>query len=234
MREHYTQIYTRARARANTIICIYMNSCKYVHTHAYTHTRCIRHKRVGQAKQVSQCRPPLSNERELWKRASERRWRRKLKTVLCTRHHRPFGEESMRPFVTRQNFPSPHSPSIPLPSCPFIFLENTQGQQDRATCTMWKRARWTARGLRTNFHSDSVNPIYIVDRPSGNNRRDNKAPSQIPTRPNRQWWIVVYRKKRRKNDRELCDVIPADMVLTLIKTHFYLADDSRQLVVVCG
>lgn len=118
--------------------------------YTHTHTRCIRHKRVGQAKQVSQCRPPLSNERELWKRASERRWRRKLKTVLCTRHHRPFGEESMRPFVTRQNFPSPHPPSIPLPSCPSIFLENTQGHQDRATCTMWKRARWTARGLRTN------------------------------------------------------------------------------------
>lgn len=65
-----------------------------------------------------------------------------------------------------------------------------------------KNSKNRAVYIPTNFYSDSVNPIYIVDRSSRYNRQDNEAPSQISTLLTSRS-IVVYRKKRRKKDCKL-------------------------------
>lgn len=85
-----------------------------------------------------------------------------------------------------------------------LFLENTPDHVNIVHDVKKSLKNRAVYVPPTNFHSDSVNPIYIVDRSSRNNRRDKKAPSQISILPT-SWSIVVYRKKTRKKVR---DAIP--------------------------
>lgn len=162
----------------------------------------MRHKRVGRPSRY------LSASLHYRTRRSSRKERaREAEAENRSLYQAPLALRRRINAITLHNPPTSLFPSFfanPLP----IFPQNhPEPPRSRYVHDVKKSSRNRAVYVPTNFHSDSVNPIYIADRPSGNNRRDNKASSQIPNRPRS---IVVYRKKRRKNDREFCDVIPAD------------------------
>lgn len=221
-REHYTQIYTHARARTPSFA--YIGSSANMCTHI--HARYMLHKRVGRPSRY------LSASLHYRTRGSSRKERAREGDGGGWK---PFSVPGITGPSAKNQCDHPSQPArisrllILRWSPSHLPREYPEPPRSRYVHDVKKSSRNRAVYVPTNFHSDSANPIYIVDRPSGNNRWDNKAPSQIPTRPNQPRSIVVYRKKRRKNDRELCDVIPADMVLILIKTHFHLARHSRQL-----
>lgn len=157
-------------------------------------------------------------EREGALEASERRWRRRLENHSLYRHH-------TGPLAKNQC----NHPSQPAKN-PLLLVLRAADPLSSTPCCSSKipRATWIpsyvhdvkkssknrAVYVRTNFHSDSVNPIYIVDRPSRNNRRDNRAPSQISTLP-AQRSIVVPEQETEERSR----VTRHDSALTLIKTH---------------
>lgn len=132
-REHCTQIYTRARTPSFAYIWTSANMC--IHIHA----RCMLHKRVGRPSRY------LSASLHYRTRGSSRKERAREGDGGGWK---PFSVPGTTgPSAKNQcDHPSPeHLLSSSSADPPPIFLENTQSHQDRGTCTMWKRARGTAR-----------------------------------------------------------------------------------------
>jgi len=193
---HNAHTHARIRGRYHSHI---RDFCKYVHAH-------IQWMRAGRSSRylvASLHYRTRERKRELSNRASER----EKVTAEAENHflyrapHRPFGEESMRPplaILQKFSFCAAELSFF----YPLLLEEHTPSHVNK--WSLWKRARRTSVYIPTNFYSDSVNLIYIADRSSRNNRRDNREPSQISTLLTSRS-IVVYRKKRRKKDRELRD-----------------------------
>lgn len=180
-------------------------SCAYTRTHSHirqhlqicTHRRCVRHKRAGRYRGVSlhyRTRGSSRSEREKVMVKAENRSPVPTPSALRRRINATIPRTTRFPVLHTDDPPAAHHSTS----------RGHPGHQDRgirARCEKeLEEAEFTCHvHIHTaNLHSDSVNPIYIADRPSGNNRRDNRASSQIPTRPQS---IVAHRKKRRKNDR---------------------------------
>lgn len=226
-REHYI-----ARARASghyhSHIRAHLQICTRAHIHTYVRTRRVRHKRAGRylgAGLHYRTRESPRSERE--KVTAER-----LKTALGTGTAGPSAKNQCD-HPSRPANPSPLPPRrrrvrpTDPPLCS-IHLEDTPATKIELRARCEKEPEKPARTVYVpaNFHSDLVNPIYIVDRPSGNERRDTRrdVQGQTPIRPRS---IVARRKKTRKNDRELCEAIRADTVLILIKSRVARARDAR-------
>lgn len=139
-REHYTQIYTRARTPSFAYIWTSANMCTHIHA------RCILHKRVGRPSRY------LSASLHYRTRGSSRKERARegdgggWKPFSVPGTTGPSAKESMRsPFATRQNISSPHPPLIPLPSSSRI--PRATKIEVRARC---EKELEEPRGLRTN------------------------------------------------------------------------------------
>lgn len=141
-----THIYTHTLARTPS----FAHTLTFANMYTRTHNECGISGRAGRAGISLQASIiEWEGALEASERASERRWRRGggWKPFSVPAPHRPFGEESMRPSLATRQKSSPLCSALLIPSFlpPAVPRRYPGPCEYRATCTMWKRARRTAR-----------------------------------------------------------------------------------------